>query len=123
MTGNRLLDFILERDEDTGLCELLDLIKRNPNKFLKLLNEVEPKVDYNNKELITRLTSIYTIIEYKLRDYKLPEWIYYKEFYSDIAVYKSKHLDSFGKLKLFLDAPYEFRKRNIYFDLRGLERV
>ena len=123
MTGNKVLDYLLELDSSTCLCELLDLIKRDAITFLKLFNETEPKVDYNNLELIERLKEIYTLVEYKLFMYDLPKWIYYKEFYNDIAVYKSKHLSDFEKAKLFLSAHWVFRERNIYFDLRGLERV
>lgn len=121
--NNKLLNHLLSfPDDDTIICELLELIIHHENVVVDALKQ-SPIVDYTNADLVLTLAKICTILDYKLANkYTLPKWVYDKRFYYDYAIYVGKHLSDFDKVKCFLVAPKTFRDRNIYFDLKGLER-
>lgn len=123
MTGNELLDFLFTiEDDDSRICELLEMIKQNKDKTLKRVFNGEPSFDFTDKKFIFEVAKLCAVLEYEYwKD--LPSWCYNKNFYYDRAYYIGKHLSDFDKVKMFITAPQCFLERNIYFHKAGLKRV
>lgn len=124
MTGNRLLDYLLEfGDDNTAICELLELIKKDSDSVIRLCEDKIPNLNnlcYNSILLITKLV---TILEYKFGINKLPNWTFDKRLYLDKPLFIGERLDDFTKTKMFIFASQAFLNRNIYFNEDGLNRI
>lgn len=138
MTGNELLDYLLKLDDDTSICELLELIRSNKENVIELVNKSNPSIDFNDKDLVIRVIKICTILEFKIGklslavyrafcgnpngDDILPSCLFDERLHLDKPLFVGKHLDEFTRARMFLLAPQAFLNRNVYFDLNGLER-
>lgn len=124
MTGNKLLDYLLSiEDEDTGICELLELLNKDRCLIIEMLTNSYPIIRYEDKNLVLNLIKICTILEFKLDKSDLPCWVFDKRLYLDRALFVGKHLDDFTKVMMFIKSPQAFLNRNVFFNLNGLERV
>lgn len=122
MTGNRLLDYLLSiGDDNTSICELLELIKKDENYVLSLCNDGVPNFDNLDEIRILSIAKLCAILDYKLGLKRLPSWVCDKRLYYDKPVYIGR-MDDFTKVKVFIFAPQAFLSRNIYFNIDGLKR-
>lgn len=126
MIGNKYLQELYNYpDEDTGLNQLLEFLKNRDNKFINSLQK--EIVDLNNcsNEEINYLIKASALIDYYLQLHciEVPEWLRDKKLKFDKPYYYSKRINDFDKIRLIYTSPAPFRTRNIYFDLRGIQRV
>ena len=126
MIGNKYLEGLFNySDEDTGLNELLDLLKYKDKIFIESL--IKEPVDLNlcTVEEIEYLTKTSALIDYYLQMHGLvvPDWLRDKRLLFDKPYYHSKRLSDFDKFKLQYTNPAPFRARNVYFDLDAIDRV
>lgn len=125
MIGNKYLRNLHEYpDEDTAINQLLELLKYKDIDFTNSLQQAEDLDKCTNDELIF-LTKIAALIDYSLQLHNLqvPRWLRDEKLIFDKPYYHSKRLTDFEKVKLQYTNPNPFRNRNVYFDLKGIERV
>jgi hypothetical protein len=126
MIGNSYLNSLYKyEDRDTSLNQLLDYIKSKDRGFLdSIFNE---PVDLNvcDSDELFFLTISSAIIDYlfQINDVDIPEWIRDERLAFDTPYYYLKRLTDFEKVKLQFANPGPFRRRNVYFELDGLQRV
>lgn len=125
MIGNKYLqELFVCPDEDSALNQLLELLK---SKDAKLIDSLDRPADLNlcNDEEIVFLTKAAALVDYylQLHGIKVPAWIRDEKLEFDQPYYHSQRLSDFGKFKLQYTNPSPFKTRNVYFDLKGIERI
>jgi hypothetical protein len=125
MIGNKYLQELFEcPDEDSALNQLLELLK---SKDAKLMDSLDRPVDLNlcNNEEIIFLTKVAALVDYylQLHGIKVPAWIRDEKLEFDRPYYHSQRLSDFEKFRLQCTNPSPFKTRNVYFDLKGIERI
>ncbi len=125
MIGNKYLQELFEcPDEDSALNQLLELLK---SKDTKLMDSLDRPVDLNlcNNEEIIFLTKVAALVDYylQLHGIKVPAWIRDEKLEFERPYYHSQRLSDFEKFKLQYTNPSPFKIRNVYFDLKGIERI
>ena len=125
MIGNEYLQALFDYpDEDTGLNQLLELLKCKETTFIHSLSE-PVDIDLCNDEEIEYLTKVSALIDYYLQIHGIdvPDWIRDEKLRFDKPYYHSSRISDFEKLRLLYTNPAPFRARNVYFDLHGIQRV
>lgn len=125
MIGNKYLRYLFEYpDQDTSINQLLELLKSKNMNFISSLYE---PVDVNacSDEELKLLTIAAAIIDYclQLQGMEVPGWLRDEKLVFGKPYYHPKRISDFEKVKLQYTNPAPFRARNVYFDLRGLERI
>lgn len=126
MIGNKYLDELFNYpDEDTGINELLELLKYKDPNFIYSLRMEDIKLDLCTDVEIRYLTKISSLIDYcfQIHELEIPEWIRDKRLQFERPYYHIKRINDFEKLKLQIESPSPFRRRNTYFDLDAIVRV
>lgn len=125
MIGNRYLRYLFEYpDEDTSINQLLEMLKSKDMKFINSLYK-PVNIDNCNDEEIKYLTKISALIDYclQLHNMDVPDWLRDKRLVFEKPYFHPKRITDFEKVKLQYTNPGPFKARNVYFDLRGIERV
>ena len=125
MIGNKYLQSLFEYpDEDTSLNQLLELLKSKDSELLASLNKPASIDLCDNLELMY-LTKASALIDYYLQTYdmEVPSWLRDEKLEFTKPYYHSKRISDFEKFKLQYTSPAPFRAKNVYFDLKGIERV
>lgn len=126
MIGNKYIDELFNfPDEDTGINELLELLKsKDPNLIYSLKME-DINLDLCTGDEIRYLTKVSSLIDYyfQIHELEIPKWIRDKRLQFDKPYYHLKRVSDFEKLKLQIQSPSPFRRRNTYFDLDAIVRV
>jgi len=125
MIGNKYLQELFKcPDEDTALNQLLELLR---SKDAKLMDSLARPVDLNlcNNEEIIFLTKVAALVDYylQLHGIEVPAWIRDEKLEFERPYYHSQRLSDFEKFKLQYTNPSPFKIRNVYFDLKGIERI
>ncbi len=125
MIGNKYLQELFKcPDEDSALNQLLELLK---SKDAKLMDSLARPVDLNlcKDEEIIFLTKVAALVDYylQLHGIKVPAWIRDEKLEFERPYYHSQRLSDFEKFKLQYTNPSPFKIRNVYFDLKGIERI
>ena len=83
------------------------------------------KLDLCTDVEIRYLTKISSLIDYcfQIHELEIPEWIRDKRLQFERPYYHIKRINDFEKLKLQIESPSPFRRRNTYFDLDAIVRV
>lgn len=126
MIGNKYLqDLYNYEDEDTGINQLLELLKYKDMKFIDSLKNETANLELCNSEELKYLTKISALIDYYLQihNIEVPNWLRDEKLQFDIPYYHSKRISDFEKFKLQYTNPSPFKVRNVYFDLDGIGRV
>jgi len=126
MIGNRYLKKLYEyEDTDMSLNQLLEYIKFKDKEFIKSIFEYPVNLDECNSKEIFFLTLTAAIIDYffQINEIDIPEWIRDERLVFQEPYYYSKRLTDFEKIKLQFSNPAPFRRRNVYFELEGLQRI
>lgn len=126
MIGNNYLQLLYEYpDEDTGLNQLLELLKSKDIKFIVSLRNESIDIDLCTNEEIVYLTKISALIDYYLQIHRIevPDWLRDKKLMFNKPYYHSKRISDFEKFKLQYTNPSPFRVRNVFFDLEGINRI
>jgi len=126
MIGNSYLKELYEyEDTDTSLNQLLEYIKFKDKGFIESIFEYPVNLDNCNSKEIFFLTLTAAIIDYffQINEIDIPEWIRDERLVFQEPYYYSKRLTDFEKIKLQFSNPAPFRRRNVYFELEGLQRV
>lgn len=123
MTGNKLLDYLLDvGDDNSSICELLELIKRDEDYVIDLCKDGGiPNLDELNENTTLLVAKLCAILDYKIGLKRLPSWVCDKRLYYDNPIYVGR-MDDFTRAKVFIFAPQAFLSRNIYFNIDGLKR-
>lgn len=125
MIGNKYLQELCDYpDEDTSLNQLLELLTYKDMKFIHSLKE-PVNIDLCNDKEIEYLTKVSALIDYYLQIHgiEVPDWIRDEKLKFDKPYYHSARISDFEKLRLQYTNPSPFRARNVYYDLRGIQRV
>lgn len=125
MIGNRYLsEFFAYPDEDTGINQLLELLKSKDREFI---DSVERPVDLDlcTGEEVEWLTKAAALIDYylQLHGMDVPDWLRDKRLVFEKPYYHPRRISDFEKARLQFTNPGPFRARNVYFDLDGIGRV
>lgn len=125
MIGNKYLQSLFNYpDEDTSINQLLELLKSKDKDFILSLSK---PVDFDqcNDEEINYLTKVSAIIDYYLQKQGLdvPTWLRNDKLKFDKPYFHSSRLSDFMKVNLQYTNPAPFKQKNVYFDLKGLERI
>ncbi len=126
MIGNKYLQVLFSyEDEDTGINQLLELLKYKDMKFIDSLENETVNLELCNSEEIEYLTKISALIDYYLQihNIEVPSWLRDEKLQFDTPYYHSKRISDFEKLKLQYTNPSPFKIRNVYFDLGGIGRI
>jgi len=125
MIGNKYLQSLFEYpDENTGLNQLLEILKYKDAEFINSLKNPVNLELCTEAELIY-LTKVSSLIDYylQLQDISVPKWLRDEKLSFDKPYYYSKRISDFEKIKLQYTNPSPFKARNVYFDLDGIRRV
>lgn len=126
MIGNKYLQtFYKYTDEDTGLNQLLELLKSKDKKFITSLKRYPVDIEKCSDEEIEYLTKTAALIDYylQLHNLEVPEWLRNEKLKFERPYYHSKRLSDFDKFRLIYTNPAPFRTRNVYYDLEGICRI
>lgn len=126
MIGNKCLEELFNyQDEDTSINQLLELLKYKDSNFISSLKREHVNLDLCSHDEIKYLTKISCLIDYYLQIHELeiPKWIRDERLVFDRPYYHLKRINDFDKLKLQIESPSPFRRRNTYFDLDSIVRV
>lgn len=126
MIGNKYIDELFNYpDEDTGINELLELLKYKDPNFIYSLKMEDINLDLCTGDEIRYLTKVSSLIDYyfQIHELEIPKWIRDKRLQFDKPYYHLKRINDFEKLKLQIESPSPFRRRNTYFDLDAIVRV
>ena len=126
MIGNKYIDELFNYpDEDTGINELLELLKYKDPNFIYSLKMEHINLDLCTDDEIRYLTKVSSLIDYyfQIHELEIPKWIRDKRLQFDKPYYHLKRINDFEKLKLQIESPSPFRRRNTYFDLDAIVRV
>ena len=112
-------------DEDTSINELLELLKYKDLNFIDSLKKEDINLDLCTNDEIIYLTKVSSLIDYyfQLHELEIPKWIRDKRLQFNKPYYHSKRINDFERLKLQIESPSPFRRRNIYFELDSITRV
>lgn len=125
MIGNKYLQALFEYpDEDTGLNQLLEMLKFPDADFIKSLN-ISPDLELSTDQELVYLTKVSSLIDYylQLQDLEVPKWLRDEKLSFERPYYHSKRISDLEKIKLQYTSPSPFKARNVYFDLEGINRV
>jgi hypothetical protein len=125
MIGNRYLQSLFEYpDEDTGLNQLLELLKSKEKSFLDSLYEPVDLDECDDRE-IRFLILVSALIDYYLQLHCIgvPDWIRDKRLAFGKPYYHSKRISDFEKVRLLYTNPAPMKARNVYFDPEAIQRV
>ncbi len=125
MIGNKYLQSLFDyQDEDTGLNQLLEMLKYEDAEFIESLHNPINLELCTDQEIIY-LTKVSSLIDYylQLHDLEVPKWLRDEKLSFDRPYYHSKRISDFEKIKLQYTNPSPFKTRNVYFDLEGINRV
>ena len=97
----------------------------NDKGFIESIFEYPVNLDNCNSKEIFFLTLTAAIIDYffQINEIDIPEWIRDERLVFQEPYYYSKRLTDFEKIKLQFSNPAPFRRRNVYFELEGLQRI
>ncbi|MBN2284820.1 MAG: hypothetical protein JXQ26_07280 [Tissierellales bacterium] len=126
MIGNSYLEVLYEyEDMDTSLNQLLEYIKFEDKYFIESIFDEPVYLDACDSEELFFLTVSSAIMDYffQIKGLDIPEWIRDERLAFDTPYYYSKRLNDIKKVKLQFSNPAPFRRRNVYFELEGLQRV
>ncbi len=126
MTGNNYLEELFNyQDEDTSINQLLELLKYKDPNFISSLKREYVNLDLCTHDEIKYLTKISGLIDYyfQIHELEIPEWIRDERLQFDRPYYHLKRITDFDKLKLQIESPSPFRRRNTYFELDSIVRV
>lgn len=126
MIGNKYIDELFNYpDEDTGINELLELLKYKDPNFIYSLKMEDINLDLCTDDEIRYLTKVSSLIDYyfQIHELEIPKWIRDERLQFDRPYYHLKRINDFEKLKLQIESPSPFRRRNTYFDLDAIVRV
>ncbi|MDX9917853.1 MAG: hypothetical protein RBT15_07525 [Gudongella sp.] len=126
MIGNKFIEDLFNYpDEDTSINEMIELLKYNDPSFIDSLNSEDVNLDLCNDDEIEYLIKISSLIDYyfQIHDLEIPNWIRDDRLQFDKPYYHSKRISDFDKLKLQIESPSPFRRRNAYFELYAITRV
>lgn len=125
MIGNKYLQSLFSHpDEDTSINQLLEWLKTKDFEFIdSLCKPVD--LDVCNDAELSYLTKVSALMDYYLQiyDIEVPNWLRDEKLKYDKPYYHSKRISDFMKLKLQYTNPAPFREKNVYFDLKGIERI
>ena len=125
MIGNKFLKELYKYpDEDTGINQLLEMLKYKDMNFIESLYD-EIDLGLCSVEEIQYLTKVSALIDYflQLHELEVPNWLRDDRLCFDKPYFHPKRISDFDKVKLQYTNPGPFKARNVYFDLCGLERV
>ena len=126
MIGNKYVDELFNYpDEDTGINELLELLKYKDPNFIYSLKMEHINLDLCTDDEIRYLTKVSSLIDYyfQIHELEIPKWIRDERLQFDRPYYHLKRINDFEKFKLQIESPSPFRRRNTYFDLDAIVRV
>ncbi|MGO1369243.1 MAG: hypothetical protein ACTHVE_03970 [Senegalia sp. (in: firmicutes)] len=126
MIGNKYLaELYSYEDQNTGINQLLELLKYKDQNFLKSLTEFPVNLNKCTEDEMKYLTIVSALIDYYLQinTIEVPEWLRDNRLAFKYPYYHSKRLTDFEKFKLLYSSTGPFARRNVYFDLKGLERI
>ena len=126
MIGNSYLRNLYSyEDMDTSLNQLIEYIKSKDKGFLDSIFDEPVDLDACDSDEMFFLTISSAIMDYffQVNEIDIPKWIRDKRLAFDAPYYYSKRLTDFEKVKLQFTNPGPFRRRNVYFELDGLQRV
>lgn len=126
MIGNKYLEDLFNyADEDTSINQLLELLKYKDPNFICSLKKEPVNLDLCTYDEIRYLTIVSGLIDYyfQIHELEIPKWIRDERLQFDTPYYHIKRISDFDKLKLQIENPSPFRRRNTYFDLDGIIRV
>ncbi len=126
MIGNKYIKKLFNYlDEDTSINELLELLKYKDLNFIDSLKKEDINLDLCTNDEIIYLTKVSSLIDYyfQLHELEIPKWIRDKRLQFNKPYYHSKRINDFERLKLQIESPSPFRRRNIYFELDSITRV
>lgn len=126
MIGNKHLNELFGYpDEDTSINEILELLKYKDPKFIDSLKKEDVNLDLCTEDEIKYLTKLSGLIDYyfQIHELEIPKWIRDERLQFSKPYYHSKRISDFEKLKLQIESPSPFRRRNIYFDLDSIVRI
>ena len=126
MIGNKYIKKLFNYlDEDTSINELLELLKYIDLNFIDSLKKEDINLDLCTNDEIIYLTKVSSLIDYyfQLHELEIPKWIRDKRLQFNKPYYHSKRINDFERLKLQIESPSPFRRRNIYFELDSITRV
>ena len=126
MIGNKYIEELFNYpDEDTSINELLELLKYKDSRFINSLKKEDINLDLCTSDEIRYLTKVSSLIDYyfQIHELGIPKWIRDERLRINKPYYHSKRINDFDKLKLQIESPSPFRRRNVYFDLDSIARV
>lgn len=126
MIGNKYIEELFNYpDEDTSINELLELLKYKDPNFVYSLKKEDINLDLCTNDEIRYLTKVSSLIDYyfQMHELEIPKWIRDERLQFDRPYYHTKRINDFEKLKLQIESPSPFRRRNTYFDLDAIFRV
>lgn len=126
MIGNKHLEELFNYpDIDTSINQLLEFLKYKDSNFIYSLKKEYVNLDLCTNDEIYYLTRISGLIDYYLQIHELeiPKWIRDERLQFDRPYYHLKRINDFNKLKLQIQSPSPFRRRNTYFDLDSIARI
>ena len=82
-------------------------------------------MDLCTHDEIRYLTKISALIDYyfQVHELEIPRWIRDERLQFDRPYYHLKRINDFDRLKLQIESPAPFRRRNTYFDLDAIVRI
>jgi hypothetical protein len=125
MIGNKYIQELFKYpDEDTGLNQILELLKSKDIEFIESIRQ-PINLDLCNPKEMEYLTKISALIDYYLQinEVEVPNWLRDERLIFEKPYYHSKRISSFDKIKLLYSTPAPFSARNVFFDLNGIKRV
>ena len=126
MNGNNYLEeFFNYQDEDTSINQLLESLKYKDSNFISSIKREYVNLDLCTHDEIEYLTKISALIDYyfQIHGLEIPNWIRDERLEFDRPYYHLKRINDFEKLKLQIESPSPFRRRNTYFELDSISRV
>lgn len=126
MIGNKYIEGLFNYpDEDTSINELLELLKYKDPNFIDSLKKEDINLDLCTNDEIKYLTKVSSLIDYyfQIHEFEIPKWIRDERLQFDMPYYHSKRINDFERLKLQIESPSPFRRRNVYFELDSIVRV
>jgi len=123
MIGNKYIEGLFNYpDEDTSINELLELLKYKDPNFIDSLKKEDINLDLCTNDEIKYLTKVSSLIDYyfQIHEFEIPKWIRDERLQFDMPYYHSKRINDFERLKLQIESPSPFRRRNVYFELDSI---
>lgn len=123
MIGNKYIEGLFNYpDEDTSINELLELLKYKDPNLIDSLKKEDINLDLCTNDEIKYLTKVSSLIDYyfQIHEFEIPKWIRDERLQFDMPYYHSKRINDFERLKLQIESPSPFRRRNVYFELDSI---